>query len=129
MSTYSPLFFDHVNEGRPPNSNNLLFQLPVELLRVITQYFSQSSLASLSLVSKDCCQLARSCRFSHVQFNLITPQIWILKKLQEEAEEREANDGYAISPSIGACIRQLRIVFNDHDIDLPELTRREKKKE
>ena len=128
MSTYSPLFFDRVNEGRPPNSNSLLFQLPVELLGVITQYFSQSSLASLSLVSKDCRQLARSCRFGHVQFDLGTPQICMLEKLQEEAEEREANDGYTVSPSIGACIRQLRIVSNEHDIDLAELTRMEKKR-
>ncbi|MCJ1426647.1 hypothetical protein MMC29_004550 [Sticta canariensis] len=64
MSTYSeygkdvvppiPLFFDRVNEGRPPNSNSFLFQLPFEVLGVITRYLSESSLASLSLHLKLC---------------------------------------------------------------------------
>ena len=137
MSTYSeygkdvvppiPLFFDRVNEGRPPNSNSFLFQLPFEVLGVITRYLSESSLASLSLVSKDCCQLARSCWFGRVQFNFGIPQIWMIEKLLEEAEERETNNGYTISPSIGACIRQLRIVSYQLDIDYAELIKMQKK--
>ena len=67
------LFFDRVNEGRPPTSKSLIFQLPFEVLGEITLYLSESSLVALSLVSKDCCQLARSRRFASVQFNYSIP--------------------------------------------------------
>lgn len=45
----------------------------------------------------------------------------MIEKLQEEAWEREANNGCTISPSIGACIRRLRIVSYRLDIDYAEL--------
>lgn len=122
-----PLFFDRVNEGRPPRSNASLFRLPFEILAAITQHLSESSLASLSLVSKDCCQLARSCRFRSVQLNYSAPQSHLIVKLLDEAQERLENNGYALSPSIGACIRRLQIatdarwVSHRHNLDLAEL--------
>ncbi|KAL2012916.1 hypothetical protein VTN00DRAFT_441 [Thermoascus crustaceus] len=59
-----PLSFDKVNEGRPPSSRSLLFQLPMELLREILQRVPADSLASLALVNRDCRQLARSRQFA-----------------------------------------------------------------
>ena len=51
----------------------------------------------------------------------------MIEKLLDEAWEREANNGYTISPSIGACIRRLQIVSYPLDIDYAELFKMKKK--
>lgn len=126
-----PLFFDRINEGRPPQSNSLLFRLPFEILEEVTLYLSESSLSDLSLVSKDCCQLARSCRFSSVRFNYSIPQSHLIEKLLEEASERVVNNGSTVSSSIGACFRRLQIATDAQwvsyrlDIGLEEVSKME----
>lgn len=123
-----PLFFDRVNEGRPPTSKSLIFQLPFEILEEITLYLSESSLAALSLVSKDCCQLARSRRFVSVQFNYSIPQSHLIGKLLDEIKERIVDSRSVVSPSIGVCIRRLQIATDAQwaserlNIDYEELT-------
>lgn len=107
-----PLSFDRVNEGRPPTSKSLIFQLPFEILRIIVLYLSESSLAALSLVSKDCCQLARSRRFVSVQFNYSIPQKHLIRKLLNEIHERIVDKRSIVSPAIGVCIRRLQIATN-----------------
>ncbi|MCJ1469646.1 hypothetical protein MMC07_008282 [Pseudocyphellaria aurata] len=105
-----PLFCDRINEDRSPKSNLLLSKLPFEILEAITRYLSEPSLSALSLVSKNCCQLARSCRFSSVRFNYSLPQSHLIQKLSEEARERVANNGSTALPSIGPFFRRLRIM-------------------
>ncbi|MCJ1422469.1 hypothetical protein MMC29_000349 [Sticta canariensis] len=103
-----PLFFDRVNEGRPPTSKSLIFQLPFEILKEIALYLFESSLAALSLVNKDCCQLARSRRFVSVHLNYSIPQSHLIGKLLDEINgivDRRS----ITSPSIGVCIRHLQI--------------------
>ncbi|MCJ1469002.1 hypothetical protein MMC07_007634 [Pseudocyphellaria aurata] len=98
-----------------PKSNLLLSKLPLEILEEITRYLSKSSLSALSLVSKDCCQLARSYRFSSVRFNYSIPQSHLIQKLSEEASE-VANNGSTASLSIGTCFRRLRVDKDVHRV-------------
>lgn len=127
-----PLFFDRVNEGRPPTSKSLIFQLPFEILEEIALYLSESSLAALSLVSKDCCQLARSRRFVSVQFNYSIPQSHLIGKLLDEINERIVDRRSTVSPSIGVCIRRLQIAtdsqwaFGRLNIDYEDLRKTDK---
>ncbi|MCJ1461963.1 hypothetical protein MMC07_000563 [Pseudocyphellaria aurata] len=99
-----------------PKPNLLLSKLPLEVLEEITRYLSESSLSVLSLVSKDCCQLARSCRFRSVRFDYSIPQSHLIQKLSEEAREHVSNNGSTASPSIGTCFRRLRIPTDCRDV-------------
>ncbi len=119
-----PLSFDRANEGRPPKTTATLFQLPFEILGVITHHLHPQSLASLALVNTDCRQLARSRRFATVKLDYSFKSFCLLRTLLEEGQQRLDNDGLTLSPSLGACIRRVQIatdpkwVTRHHNIDL-----------
>ncbi|KKA24248.1 hypothetical protein T310_1787 [Rasamsonia emersonii CBS 393.64] len=118
-----PLSFDRINEGRPPSSNAPLFELPLEILWRILLYVPSDSLASLAFVNRDCRQLARSRQFVSVSLNYSTTSMRLLDHLLHEGGQRYANNGRTILPSIGACVRQLRVatepdlVVRGHDLE------------
>ena len=111
-----PLSFERVNEGQAPQSTGLLFQLPLEILGAITQHLHPSSLPSLALVNRDCCQLARSRRFARVDLDYGHDSLFLLDVLLREASERMDNNGFTHHPSLGACIRRIQVVINPYNI-------------
>jgi hypothetical protein len=119
-----PLSFERVNEGQAPRSNALLLQLPLEILGAITQCLHPSSLPSLALVNRDCCQLARSRRFAIVRLDYGHDSLFLLDVLLREASERLQNNGLTRHPSLGACIRRIQVVVDPvnmtrhHDLSL-----------
>ena len=121
------LSFDRVNEGRPPKSTAMLFQLPFEILGAINQRLHPTSMASLALVNTDCRQLTRSRRFASVKLDYSDESMWLVQMLLKEGEERRENNGLTLLPSLGACIRRLQIatdpqnVSSRHNIDLATL--------
>ena len=106
-----PLSFDRVNQGRSPQSNNLLFKLPLELLGEILQHVESSSLASLALVNRDFRQWARSRQFASITWGYSQAPFrrGLLEHLLAEMHEREVNQGATLSPSLGACIRSITV--------------------
>ena len=105
-----PLFFDRVNEGRPVQSNSLLFQLPFEILGQILQHVEPASLPSLALVNRDCRQLARSRQFSSIKlYDGKQADLDLIELLRAEDRERDAN-GTTLSPSLGVCIRRIKVI-------------------
>lgn len=121
-----PLSFDRVNESRSPRSDSLLFKFPVEILGEILQHVDSSSLASLAFVNRDCRQWARSRQFASIHCDYGPETIGMLRHLRREMNEREANRGITVSPSLGACIRRItvatlpRCVTYRHRISLDE---------
>jgi hypothetical protein len=122
-----PLSFERVNEGRAPQSNALLFQSPFEILGAITQCLHPSSLPSLALVNRDCCQLARSRRFARVKLDYGHDSLFLLNVLLREASERNEDNGLTRHPSLGACIRRIQVVVDPltmsrhHDLNFTAL--------
>lgn len=104
-----PLSFDRVNEGRHPVSLAPLFQLPLEVLSIIIHHVEPASLAALARVSRDCRQLARSRQFASIQLDYSDSSLDLLEKLMSESVERLENGGYTLYPSLGACIRRIRV--------------------
>lgn len=127
-----PLSFDRINEGRPPSSNAFLFELPLEILSQILLYVPSDSLTSLALVNRDCRQLARSRQFASISLNYSTTSMRLLDLLLHEGGQRRANNGRTILPSIGACVRQLRVatepdwVVRGHDLEPDDLSEDER---
>ncbi len=111
-----PLSFDRVNEGRPPNSTAMPFQLPFEILGAITEHLHPTSLASLALVNTDCRQLTRSRRFASVSLEYSDHSLWLVDMLLKEAKERLENDGFTLRPSIGACVRRVQFATNPENV-------------
>ena len=115
-----------MNESRSPRSDSLLFKLPVEILEGILQHVDSSSLASLAFVNRDFRQWARSRQFASIHWDYGPATIGMLRHLRREMNEREANRGITLSPSLGACIRRItvatlpRCVTNRHRISLDE---------
>lgn len=108
-TTPRPLTFDRVNEGRPPSSHSILFKLPVEVLANILLYIPQESFPSFALVNSDCRQLARSRQFWSISLDYSDSCLQLGMLLENELQERLANNGQTTRPSLGACIRQLKI--------------------
>ncbi|KAG9232237.1 hypothetical protein BJ875DRAFT_443367 [Amylocarpus encephaloides] len=107
-----PLAFDRVMDGAPLASpKSRLFKLLTEVVTIIVSHLSAvasaEDLASLALVNSDCRQLARSCQYGTVLFDVSPRSEYILGVLQLEAIERLQNHGHARSKSLGACIRHV----------------------
>lgn len=108
-----PLTFDKIYEDRSPKSSAPLFQLPFEMLGAITRQLHSSVLPSLSLVNSDCRQIVRSIRYASVNLDYSLHAWRLLQVLSDERAERMQHDGFTLLPSLGACIRRLRIA-TDH---------------
>lgn len=104
----TPLTFDRVSGGRTILSPFPLFQLPIELFSHVTPYFTSSDLACLSLVDRDCCNLARTIQFADVRLDYSQDA---LDFLAERCREMEIHDSSG-SVSVNSCIRRLVINTN-----------------
>ena len=104
-----PLAFDRVMENRAPTSDSAIFKLPVEILGSILECVDLSSLSSLALVNRDCCQLARSRQFSAVHLDYSPSSVALVHFLVSETNERMVNNGSTSLPSLGACIRRMTV--------------------
>ncbi|KAJ2975899.1 hypothetical protein NUW58_g8231 [Xylaria curta] len=117
-STLLPLSLDRVIEGRYIASpSSILFTIPLEILHSIIGYIAsdKSHLASLALVNSTCRQLARSCQFNNLHLDYSSTALQVLAMLQKEAVQRyKSSDRMTVSPSLGACVRQLRIDSQDY---------------
>ncbi|MCJ1236182.1 hypothetical protein MMC14_004159 [Varicellaria rhodocarpa] len=113
-----PLSFDRVNEGRPSQSSAQNFQLPVEILGEILHHIPSASLASLALVNRDCRQLARSRQFASVLLDYSYYSLDLVDLLYSEHEERLANNGSTLLPSLGSCIRAVTVATNSRNLSL-----------
>jgi hypothetical protein len=113
-----PLSFDTVNEHRPLSTSSQssnLFRLPVELLTYIVQLIPSSSLANFALLNRDCRQLARSRQFTRVRFDYSLRSLDLLRTLIQEAFDRPQKNGLTASPSLGACIRYVKVgILGEH---------------
>jgi F-box associated protein len=113
-----PLSFDTVNEHRPlstSSQSSILFRLPVELLTYIVQLIPSSSLANFALLNRDCRQLARSRQFTRVRFDYSLRSLDLLRILIQEAFDRPQKNGLTASPSLGACIRYVKVgILGEH---------------
>ncbi|KAI1182702.1 hypothetical protein F5B17DRAFT_419305 [Nemania serpens] len=111
--TLPPLSLDRVIEGRHIASpSSILFTIPREILHLIIGLVAsdKSHLASLALVNSTCRQLARSCQFSNLHLDYGSVALEVLAMLQKEAAQRyRSSDRMTVSPSLGACVRQLRV--------------------
>ncbi|KAI1162171.1 hypothetical protein F5B18DRAFT_409018 [Nemania serpens] len=111
--TLPPLSLDRVIEGRHIASpSSILFTIPPEILHLIIGYVAsnESHLASLALVNSTCRQLARSCQFNNIHLDYGSTSLEILAVLQKEAIQRYRSSArMTVSPSLGACVRQLKV--------------------
>ncbi|KAL8970072.1 MAG: hypothetical protein Q9183_001694 [Haloplaca sp. 2 TL-2023] len=87
----------------------MVFQLPAEILAIILEYISEDSLASLALVSKDCCQLARSRRFASINLDYSFASSNLVKTLMLEAHESLGASTTSSSTRLGPCIRRIMV--------------------
>ncbi len=112
-TTLPPLSFDRVIEGRHIASpSSILFTIPSEILDLIVGHVAseKSHLASLALVNSTCRQLARSCQFNNLHLDYGSTALEVLAMLQKEAVQRyRSSEGMTVSPSLGACVRQLKV--------------------
>ncbi|KAF2962925.1 hypothetical protein GQX73_g10650 [Xylaria multiplex] len=108
-----PLSLDRVIEGRHIASpSSILFTIPREILHLIIGHVAsdKSHLASLALVNSTCRQLARSCQFSNLHLDYGSAAVQVLAMLQKEAVQKyRSSDRMTVSPSLGACVRQLTV--------------------
>ncbi|KAI1200790.1 hypothetical protein F5X97DRAFT_70953 [Nemania serpens] len=111
--TLPPLSLDRVIEGRHVASpSSILFTIPPEILHLIIGHVAshKSHLASLALVDSTCRQLARSYQFNNLHLDYGSAALEVLALLQKEAVQRSrSSDGMTVSPSLGACVRQLKV--------------------
>ena len=106
-----PLSFDHASGGRPVTSQTLLFRLPIELVEEVAACLNTADLRSLALVDRDCRQLARARLFTSVTLEYSDEKWTLLDQLSHhETPSHRDNGGATESPSIGACIRRVRVV-------------------
>ena len=124
-----PLTFDRVNEGRPPQTNARLFQLPFEILGVILEYIPSDSLAALALVNSDCLQLARSRQFVSIVLDYSDSSLALIEKLRSEIiahPKRTTEPEARPMPLLGVCIRRITVathpgwVHQRHDLNLSD---------
>jgi hypothetical protein len=111
-----PVSFDRIFEHRCSTSSSALFKLPVEVLELILEFVESSSLAALALVNSDCRQLARSRQFVDVRLDYNYSSAALVRLLVAETEERRANNGSTLRPSLGACIRRLTVSIDTNAI-------------
>ena len=105
-----PLSFDRVNQGRSPQSNSLLFQLPFEILGQILQHVEPASMPSQALVNRDCRLLAHSRQFASIQLHCDKlKDLELIELLMAEDVERDADDT-TLSPSLGVCTRRITVL-------------------
>ncbi|MCJ1463001.1 hypothetical protein MMC07_001605 [Pseudocyphellaria aurata] len=114
--SFSPISFDRVIGGRP-RSNSLLFKLPVEILGLILEHVDSTSLPSLALVNSDSRQWARSRQFASVVLLCNHASIHLIELLREEHQEIKAR-GSTLLPSLGVCIRYIKVVVDNEGRDL-----------
>ncbi|KAI8952008.1 hypothetical protein F4801DRAFT_542488 [Xylaria longipes] len=111
--TPPPLLLDRVIEGRDIASPfSILFTIPREILHLIIGHVASDKmdLASLALVNSTCRQLARSCQFNYLHLDYSSTALEVLAMLQGEALQRHcSSDRMTVSPSLGACVRQLKV--------------------
>ncbi|KAI0452877.1 hypothetical protein F5B21DRAFT_515717 [Xylaria acuta] len=104
---------DWAPTGRPIASpSSILFTIPREILHLIIGHVAsdKSHLASLALVNSTCRQLARSCQFNNLHLDYGSAALEVLAMLQKEAVQRSrSSDRMTMSPSLGACVRQLKV--------------------
>ena len=117
-----PLPPDRVLEGRYITSSGAgsrLLTVPVEILATILKYIAEDkeALASLALVNSDCRQLSRSYQFSTVCLDYHPNAADLLIRLAEEGHERDTIHGATLAPSIGACIRRIRVKTNTYWVE------------
>lgn len=113
-----PLSFDQVMEGRYISSSAPLLYLPTEILWLIAQHVDSSDLANLALVNRDCRQLARSRQFKFITLDYSMRSFHLLFLLHKELGQRASNTwgGFTPEPSIGVCIRGIRVATNPYNI-------------
>lgn len=116
-----PLTFDYVMEGYPPAApSNPFIRIPTELKDAILQYLSldKEALAALALLSSDFRQLARSCQFYCLTLKYGSRAYKIVDVIRREAIERMTScDGRPHCPSLGFCVRHLRVDCRIYDPD------------
>lgn len=69
---------------------------------------------SLALVSRDCRHLARSRQFASIQLNFSDASLGLIKAVLAEGVERTDNEGSTVLPSLGACIRRIKVLPHPH---------------
>ncbi|KAK7177344.1 hypothetical protein PSPO01_16608 [Paraphaeosphaeria sporulosa] len=104
-----PLSFDRINEGQPFSSTFLLSRLPIELTWNIVKHIAKEDLRNLALVNCDCRQLARSRQFATIELDYSDRALGILDVLIREYEGRLKNNGKTMTPSLGACVREITV--------------------
>ncbi|KAI0873532.1 hypothetical protein GGS24DRAFT_501661 [Hypoxylon argillaceum] len=112
---FAPITFDRAMEGFPISASSILFLIPTEILEVIVGYVASGKdhkehLASLALVNPTFRQLARSYQFCSTVLDCSPAGLEGLAVLEKEAAQKgESFEGVKRSPSVGVCIRQLKI--------------------
>lgn len=106
--TRGGLLLDTIMQGRKRESQCKLLQMPAEILAVIVDLLAGDtpSLASLALVSSDCCHLARSYQFAEIHFDYSSRAQQFLTHLAEEALRK--TDVTTRTFPIGICVRRVR---------------------
>ncbi|KID80808.1 hypothetical protein MGU_11754 [Metarhizium guizhouense ARSEF 977] len=112
----TPASFDYINSGQDlaeSSEGSRLLNLPVEILSKVIENFDliadKESLACLALVNRDCGQLARSCQFRSVKLDFSSRATSLAGVLFREAVERSRHKGRTRLPSLGACVRHVRV--------------------
>ncbi|KAH8157406.1 hypothetical protein CIB48_g10837 [Xylaria polymorpha] len=112
------MLLDRVMEGRDIASpSSILFTIPRDILHLIIGCVAshKRDLASLALVNSTCRQLARSCQFNYLHLDYSPTAVQVLAMLQGEAFQRyRSSDRMTVSPSFGACVRQLKLNADDY---------------
>lgn len=117
-----PLTFDRVNEGQNITSSFPWFQLPIELLTHVVSNLTTEDLATLSLIDRNCRQLARSVQFATIRFSFSTNSIQLLQHLCKEGIYRftgsNDNEGDNMSQFfIGQCVRRFTIACDRRHVE------------
>ncbi|KAF5372121.1 hypothetical protein D9758_005014 [Tetrapyrgos nigripes] len=138
-----PLSFDKANQGKPYNSNKdssfPIFRLPIELFQYITPYITSQDLETLSLIDRDCHQLARSVQFTNVVMSYSDASLGLLDMLLGEMTPAFASVDSKLSKTVdmdtstaidsasayalGPCIRHVTIDLGPPVIDDSRLAR------